>query len=160
MHLRIAEVMAQGSSLITEIAIAETNPAWKSIRTFAAHEAKRGTNFSGERDDEPGGYSRAMASPSSGVTMCRCSTVSVLHRTRLYLEAYYEPWFPPVPTVSVAADRNRGVDPPCADELMVVACLWARTRPGPLPSGRHRHTVEAMCCQASGQVQPLVGRPT
>ncbi|RBM17603.1 hypothetical protein DI005_21145 [Prauserella sp. PE36] len=40
MHLRIAEVMTQGSSLVTEIAIAETNPAWKSIRMNAAHEAK------------------------------------------------------------------------------------------------------------------------
>jgi hypothetical protein len=35
MHLRIAEVMTQGSSLVTE-----TNPAWKSIRMNAAHEAK------------------------------------------------------------------------------------------------------------------------
>lgn len=40
MHLRIAEVMTRGSSLVTEIAIAETNPAWKSIRMNAAHEAK------------------------------------------------------------------------------------------------------------------------
>ena len=40
MHLRFAEVMTQGSSLVTEIAIAETNPAWKSIRMNAAHEAK------------------------------------------------------------------------------------------------------------------------
>jgi hypothetical protein len=40
MHLRIAQVMTQGSSLVTEIAITETNPAWTSIRMFAAHEAK------------------------------------------------------------------------------------------------------------------------
>lgn len=40
MHLRIAEVMTQGSSLVTELAIAETNPAWKSIRMNASHEAK------------------------------------------------------------------------------------------------------------------------
>jgi hypothetical protein len=40
LYLRIAEVMTQGSSLVTEIAIAETNPAWKSIRMFAAQEAK------------------------------------------------------------------------------------------------------------------------
>jgi len=40
MHLRIAEVMTQGSSLVTEIAIAETNPTWKSIRMNAAYEAK------------------------------------------------------------------------------------------------------------------------
>ncbi|ONI71133.1 hypothetical protein ALI144C_52380 [Actinosynnema sp. ALI-1.44] len=39
MHLRIAEVMTQGSSLVTEIARAETNPAWKSIRMNAVHEA-------------------------------------------------------------------------------------------------------------------------
>ena len=39
MHLRIAEVMTQGASLVTEFAIAKTNPAWKSIRTNASREA-------------------------------------------------------------------------------------------------------------------------
>ncbi|MEC3974947.1 hypothetical protein [Amycolatopsis sp. H20-H5] len=39
MHLRIAEVMTQGSSLVTELAIAETNPAWKPLRMNASHEA-------------------------------------------------------------------------------------------------------------------------
>jgi hypothetical protein len=47
MHLRFAEVITQGSSLITEYALAEINPAWKALRMFAGSEAKAWNEFIG-----------------------------------------------------------------------------------------------------------------
>jgi hypothetical protein len=47
MHLRLAEVMTQGSTLVTEYALAEINPAWKSLRMFAGSEAKAWNEFIG-----------------------------------------------------------------------------------------------------------------
>jgi hypothetical protein len=48
MHLRFAEVMTQGSALVTDYALAEINPAWKSLRMFAGREAKAWNEFIGK----------------------------------------------------------------------------------------------------------------
>lgn len=49
MHLRFAEVITQASALVTEYALAEINPAWKSLRMFAGSEAKAWNEFIGTR---------------------------------------------------------------------------------------------------------------
>lgn len=49
MHLRFAEVITQGTTLVTEYALAEINPAWKSLRMFAGSQAKAWNEFIGTR---------------------------------------------------------------------------------------------------------------
>lgn len=49
MHRRFAEVITHASSLVTEYALAEINPAWTSLRMFAGSQAKAWNEFIGTR---------------------------------------------------------------------------------------------------------------
>lgn len=48
MHPRIAEVMTQSSALVTEYAIAESDPRWKPLGISSGREVKAWNTFLGK----------------------------------------------------------------------------------------------------------------